>query len=184
MTQRGGATAAKAILTPWRLGRGYGEGVFLPGRGVSLFLIFFPPGGEASDSWFSSHAWRGGRSGSGGGSRGLALERVGADGSGSQSSRRSCGTPGTSGRCQARGLDPAGGRSILPPPTAPGLWLLPAREWSPCPCFFWSALVGTVMGEGGIENPSTIPWAVGRSQSLQPLTLKTRRRVLTSVSLL
>lgn len=49
-------------------------------------------------------------------SRGLAAERVGADGSGSQSSRRSCGAPGTSGQCQERGLDSAGGRSIHPPP--------------------------------------------------------------------
>lgn len=47
----------------------------------------------------------------------MALERVGADGSGSQSSRRSCGAPGTSGQCQARGMDPAaGGKSILPSP--------------------------------------------------------------------
>ena len=43
-------------------------------------------------------------------------------GSGAGGSRwlriRSCGAPGTSGYCQARGLDPAGGRSIfpLPPP--------------------------------------------------------------------
>lgn len=147
-----------------------------PGGGVFSSYLF-PPGREARDSWFSSHSWRGGRSGSGGGSRGLALERVGADGSGSQSSHRSCGTPGTSGQCQARGLDPAGGRSILPPPTPPGLWLLSAREWSPSPRFFWSMLVGMVVGEGGIENPSTIPWAVERGQGLQPLTLKKGRHI-------
>lgn len=116
MTQGGRGTAAKAILTPWRLGRGYGEGG-VSFRGGDVFISYlFSPGREARDSWFSSHSWRGGRSVSGGGSRSLALERVGADGSGSQSSRRSCGTPGTSGRCQARGLDPAaeGASCLLP----------------------------------------------------------------------
>lgn len=104
--------------------------------------------------------------------RGLAVERVGADGSGSQSSRRSCGAPGTSGQCQARGLDPAGGRSIYPSPSPLGLWLFSARERSPSPQFFWRVLVGKVMGEGGMENPSTIPWAVGRGQGHHAIDLE------------
>lgn len=61
---------------------------------------------------------RGGGSGSGGGPGGLASERVGADGSGSPSSRRSCGAPGTSGQCQARGRR----ENLL----SPGLWFLSA----------------------------------------------------------
>lgn len=71
---KGGGTAAKAILTPWRLGTGYLEGsVFLFSfGGVSIFLIFFS-GSEARDSWFGSHSRRGGRSGRSGGGSGVWL---------------------------------------------------------------------------------------------------------------
>lgn len=137
MTQ-GDETAAKAILNPGDLGGGTEKVVFW-GRGEVSFFFWEK---ESRDSWCSLHSPEGRRVRSGGGPRGLALERVGADGSGSQSSRRSCGAPGTSGQCQARGLDPAGGRSILPPP--PGLWLLSAKEWNPSPHLFQRVLVGRI----------------------------------------
>ena len=112
MTQWGG-TAAKAILTPGDLGgvrikycflfccccfffrwRWGVVGVVV----VVVVFIYLFSGKERRGRLGSAHTpWRGGESGSAGGPRGLALERVGADGSGSQSSRRSCGAPGTSG---------------------------------------------------------------------------------------
>lgn len=149
--------------------RSWGGGVF----GSYLF----PRGraAEARASWFSSHSRRGGRSArSGGGSPGLALEPVGADGSGSQSSRRSCGTPGTSGRCQARGPAPEGGRSILPPPTPPGLWLLLAGERSPSPGFFWSLLPA---GEGrrGQRKPKHPSWVCGEGSGPSAIDLEKGR---------
>lgn len=114
--------------------------------------------------------------GSAGGPRGLALERVGADGSGSQSSRRSCGAPGTSGPCQARGLDPAGGRSILPSPaplippqayglSSPGNGAHPALLEGAC---------GEGKGEGGLEK-SRLLHSLGCGEGSgppRPLTLK------------
>lgn len=65
----------------------------------------------------------------------------------------------------------AEGASIHPPSPA-GLWLFSTRERSPSPQFFWSVLVGKVMGEGGMENPSNIPWAVGRGQGHHDIDLE------------
>lgn len=109
--------------------------------------------------------------------RALAAERVGADGSGSQSSRRSCGAPGTSGQCQERGLDSAGGRSIHPPPTPPGLWLLSPREWSPSLQFFWRVILGRIMGgRHGKSKQHSLDCGKG-SGTIAPLTLKREKDI-------
>lgn len=97
--------------------------VFLRGKGVFIYLFFFLffCGRNRLGTLGAAHTpRRGGGFGSGGGPRGLALERVGADGSGSQSSRRSCGAPGTSGQCQARGLDRRAEGASYPRPQACG----------------------------------------------------------------
>lgn len=112
---QGSGSAAKAILTPPPDLRGSTEKVVVCSGGVFIYL--FVSERERRGTLGSVHTpRRGGGSGSGGGPRGLALERVGADGSGSRSSRRSCGAPGTSGHCQARGLDRRAGRKEHPSP--------------------------------------------------------------------
>lgn len=108
---QGGGTAAGKFLPPGELGGSVEKVTFLWEGDLYLFFLFLfleerrgthglahTPGGEAGPG--------------AGAAPGLALERVGADGSGSQSSRRSCGTPGTSGPGQARG--PPGGRKEHP----------------------------------------------------------------------
>lgn len=119
---QGGGTAAETILTPGESGGGSGTVVFYLFISQGCLYYCFLTGGDRRRTRCGSHSPEGRRVWSGGGPRGLAPERVGADGSGSQSSRRSCGAPGTSGRCQAWGLDPACGRSVL----SPSSWLLRA----------------------------------------------------------
>ena len=144
---QGGGTAAKAILTPWRLGRGCGESsVFWRGGGCLYLFIFWKR--EARASWFSSHSRerrrvreRGRPPGFGsgaGGSRWLRIPEF------PPQLRR----PGNVRLVSGAGAGP-GGRKEHPslpraPHPSPGLWLLSAREWSPSPPFFWRVLVGRV----------------------------------------
>ena len=86
----------RQFLPPGDLGEGAEKVVSFGGEG-GVFIYLFS-GRERRGRLGSAHTpGRGGGSESAGGPRGLALVRVGADGSGSQSSRRSCGAPGTSG---------------------------------------------------------------------------------------
>lgn len=110
---------------------------------------------------------------------GLAPERVGADGSGSPSSRRSCGAPGTSGQCQARGLDPAGARRIFSPQACG--FSLPGNGALPSPHDSFGGYGD--LGKGKIKVLSPL----GGEQELElpvPLTLKKGRKALTTSSLL
>lgn len=113
--------------------------------------------------------------GSGGGPGGLASERVGADGSGSPSSRRSCGSPGTSGQCQARGLDPADGRKENLSPRACSVSLPGDGGLTPHGSFGGHG----DLGRGKIQVLSTL----GDGQELElpvPLTLEKGRKALSS----
>lgn len=105
----------------------------------------------------------------------MAPERVGADGSGSPSSRRSCGAPGTSGQCQARGLDPAGARRIFSPQACG--FSLPGNGALPSPHGSFGGYGD--LGKGKIKVLSPL----GGEQELElpvPLTLKKGRKALTT----
>lgn len=172
-----GGTAAKAILTPWRLRRGYGKGswfcfgffFFFPGVG----LYFFSSRSEAGDSWFGSHSRRGGRSGRSGGGPGVWLRsgweqmapdpRVPAAAAAPRERPASVRSGGWTRRAE--------GASIHPP-TPPGLWLLSAREWSPSLQFFWRVILGRIMGgRHRISKQHSLDCGKG-SGAIAPLTLK------------
>lgn len=78
--------------------RGSTEKVVVCFGGVFVYLFVF--GRERRGILGSVYTFRrGGGFGSGGGFRGLVLERVGVDGFGFRSFRRSCGVSGTFGYC-------------------------------------------------------------------------------------
>ena len=119
---------------PCRPGRGCGEStVFVPGAGAAgaVFIYFLEERGKGVSAQLTLPGE--GQSGSAGGPRGLALERVGADGSGSAAA-----APWERPATVRRGgwTRRAEGASFLSRPQpypSPGRWLLSAWEWSPVP---------------------------------------------------
>ena len=119
-----------------RPGRGRGEStVFVPGAGAgaggAVFIYFLEERGEGVAAQLTPPGE--GQSGSAGGPRRLALERVGADGSGSAAA-----APRERPASVRRGgwTRRAEGASFLSRPSpypSPGRWLLSAWEWSPVP---------------------------------------------------